>query len=196
MLVADASGQAWNHSEAANVLGVSYKTVQRHVSILREAFMLRELLPLAISTQGRVRKSPTLILRDVGLMHALLRLAELARLESHMRLGGSWESFCIQQIMAMSETRPEDAWVWNIQGGAEVDLVIDRPEGRFGFEIKHAEAPSTTRSMHTAISELGLKRLFVVHRGDQRYPMHPQAPIEAVGIERLAELCFELRSRK
>lgn len=196
MLIADASGQAWNHSEAGNILRVSYKTIQKHVSILQGAFLIRELLPLMATTQSRLRKSPKLVMRDAGVMHALLRVAEQSRLESHIRLGGSWETFCIQQIMAMTETRPEDAWLWNVQGGAEVDLVLDRTEGRFGFEMKFADAPTTTRSMHTGIQELGLKKLYVVHPGNQRFPMHREAPIEAVGIERLAEVCREMREKR
>ncbi len=196
MLVADASSQSWNHSEAGNTLNVSYKTIQKHVSILQGSYLIRELLPMVATTESRIRKSPKLIMKDAGIMHALLRLAERDRLESHIRLGGSWETFCIQQIMAMSETRSEDAWLWNVAGGAEVDLVIDRPEGRIGFEIKHAEAPTTTRSMHTGIQELGLERLYVIYRGNQRYPMHRESPVEAVGIEVLPQLCRELRQKR
>ena len=193
MLVADTSSHSWNHSGAADTLNVSYKTVQKHISILGGAFLLREMLPFTTTIEGRLRKSSKLVMRDSGIMHALLRVAEEQRLQAHTRMGSSWESFCIQQIMAMSETRPEDAWAWNVHGGAEVDLVLDRTEGRIGFEIKHADAPSTTRSMHTGITDLGLKKLFVVHPGNQRFPMHPQSPIEGVGIERLSELCREMR---
>jgi len=193
MLVADASGQNWNHSDAGNVLRVSYKTIQKHVSILQGAFSLRELLPLAKTTESRLRKSPKLVLRDSGIMHALLGLSGQSRLESHMRLGGSWETFCINQLMAMTECRAADASVWNVSGGAEVDLVLELRDGRHGFEIKHTEAPTTTRSVHTAIAELGLRKLFVIYRGDRRFSMHRESPIEAVGIERVVELCQSLR---
>ena len=195
MLVSDASGQTWNHSEAGNTLRVSYKTIQKHVSILQGAFLVRELLPMVATTESRLRKKPKLIMRDSGVMHALLRLAEQGRLESHSRLGGSWETFCIQQVMAMTECRAEDAYLWNVQGGAEVDLVLDLPIGRVGFEMKHSDAPSTTRSMHTAIDELGLEKLFVLHPGNGILAMHSQAPIYGVGIEKLEEICIELRTR-
>lgn len=193
MLIADTSSRSWNHSGAASNLHVSYKTVQKHVSILGGAFLIREMLPFTATVEGRLRKSSKLVMRDSGIMHALLRIAEQSRLDAHIRMGASWETFCIQQIMALTETRSEDAWAWNVHGGAEVDLLLDRTDGRYGFEMKHADAPSTTRSMHTGISDLGLKKLFVVHPGNQRLPLHSQAPIEAVGIERLVEVCHEMR---
>ena len=46
-------------------------------------------------------------------------------------------------------------------------------------------------SMITAVSDLELDRLFVVHRGEKRFEMKDR--IEGVGIEKLPELCFELR---
>ncbi len=195
MLVSDASGQTWNHSEAGNTLRVSYKTIQKHVSILQGAFLVRELHPFVATTEGRLRKKPKLIMRDSGVMHALLQLAEQSRLESHSRLGGSWETFCIQQTISMSECNAEDAYLWNVQGGAEVDLVLDLPTGRYGFEMKHSDAPTTTRSMHTAIDTLNLDRLHVIHPGQTIQSMHAQAPILGVGIEKLEEICRELRRR-
>ena len=67
------------------------------------------------------------------------RLAACCRFGLDAAQAERFGSLGIQQIMAMSETRSEDAWLWNVAGGAEVDLVIDRPEGRIGFEIKHAD---------------------------------------------------------
>ena len=37
-----------------------------------------------------------------------------------------------------------------------------------------------TRSMHSALSDLGLDRLFTVFPGDSRFPLHERA--EAVGL--------------
>ena len=40
-IIAHKHGQYWNHSEAAAILGVSYKTIQRHLEILKGAYILR-----------------------------------------------------------------------------------------------------------------------------------------------------------
>jgi uncharacterized protein len=61
---------------------------------------------------------------------------------------------------------------------------------RYGFEFKYGDAPTMTKSMHTALNDLKLERLFVVHPGKDSYVMNEQA--EAVGIiglrKRLAEI--------
>ena len=51
-LIAHKHGQYWNHSEAGQIIGVSYKTVQRHLEILKGAYILRELPPFH-SNQNR-----------------------------------------------------------------------------------------------------------------------------------------------
>jgi len=41
-------------------------------------------------------------------------------------------------------------------------------------------APGTTRSMHSALEDLALERLFVVYPGEERFPLHER--VEAVGL--------------
>ena len=40
-----------------------------------------------------------------------------------------------------------------------------------GFEIKRTSAPTLTRSMRSAIDDLGLNRLDVIHAGDHTFPL-------------------------
>ena len=54
---------------------------------------------------------------------------------------------------------------------------------KFGFEFKYGDAPSMTKSMHTALHDLKLERLFVVHPGKDSYVMNDQT--EAVAIANL-----------
>ena len=42
---------------------------------------------------------------------------------------------------------------------------------RLGFEVKFQDAPTTTKSMHIALSDLKLDRLFVVYPGVSRFPL-------------------------
>jgi len=54
---------------------------------------------------------------------------------------------------------------------AELDLLIVRRAKRFGFELKHEDAPRLTKSMRVAVADLRLDRLFVVHPGEARYQL-------------------------
>jgi hypothetical protein len=42
---------------------------------------------------------------------------------------------------------------------------------RYGFEFKYSDAPGRRRSMHTAIRDLGLKKLWVVYPGREAYEL-------------------------
>lgn len=190
-LVADSCGQAWNHTAAANVLDISYKTVQNYIETLRGAYLVRELPPFGVNVRKRIRRSPTLFLRDSGILHNLLRISEEGHLESHPRRGNSWEAFCIDQIIRMAEIREGQCYRYSVQGGAEVDLVLDLPGRRLGVEFKSGDAPKMSDSMKAGRDDLGLDTLFVVFPGNVRFSMDER--IEAVGIERLPEMCAGIK---
>jgi predicted AAA+ superfamily ATPase len=183
-------GQYWIHSEAASILGVSYKTIQRHLEILKGAYILRELPPFYTNIQKRLRKAPKIYLRDSGLFHALQLIPNQARLWAHPAVGPSWEGFCIEQIISLSHSRDEECFTWSVQSGPEVDLVLTKSGGLFGFECKVSDAPSRTRSMITAVNDLGLIKLFVVYPGEKSYPVDEK--IEVVGFRNLAGVLAQI----
>ena len=52
-----------------------------------------------------------------------------------------------------------------------------------GFEIKRTDRPSTSKSMHVAVTDLGLDHLVVVHAGRHRFPLAER--ITAIGAVEL-----------
>ncbi len=178
-LLAHSHGQNWNHSEAARVLGVSYKTIQRHMDLLQGAFMVRELPPFFANVGKRLRKAPKVYLRDSGLLHALLMLRDPAQLPAHPRYGASWEGFCIEQIVRVTDTRDEECFTWSVQGGEEIDLVLRKPSGTFGFEFKASDAPQKTRSLMTSMASLDLTRVFIVYPGEKDYSLGDRLEVVA-----------------
>ncbi len=111
-LIAHKHGQYWNHSEAGSIIGVSYKTIQRHLEILKGAYILRELPPYYTNIQKRLRKAPKIYLRDSGLLHALLLIPNQTKLLAHPSLGPSWEGFCIEQIISLTNSRDEECFTF------------------------------------------------------------------------------------
>jgi predicted AAA+ superfamily ATPase len=85
-------------------------------------------------------------------------------------LGASWESFVIEQILRINPAlRP---YFWSTYSGAELDLFAVHRGVNVGVEIKFTETPKTTKSMHNAVKELNLKKLYVIYPGAERYPLH------------------------
>ncbi|MCP3957135.1 MAG: hypothetical protein GY719_04725 [bacterium] len=103
----------------------------------------------------------------------------------HPKVGASWEGFALSEVPVRLGARPEECYFWATHAGAELDLLVIRGQRRLGFEFKLASAPRLTRSMHTALSDLGLERLDVVHAGEHTYP--PSEQVRAVALARLDE---------
>jgi len=187
-MVAHYHGQIWNASEIGRSLGEAHTTVKRHLDVLCGALVMRQLPPWFENIGKRQVKSPKVYLRDSGLLHELLGIRSFAALEAHPKLGASWEGFALEHVLRIAGER--EAYFWNTQGGAELDLLLFVDGRKFGFEFKYADAPIVTRSLSVAQHDLGLERVFVVHPGKDTYPLNDWAEALAIGAvqTRLAKL--------
>ena len=187
-MIAHYHGQVWNAAQFARSLGTSEITARRYLDILAGAYMIRILPPWFENLRKRQVKSPKIYIRDSGLLHTLLQLRTMADLRSHPKFGSSWEGFALEQIIAMLETR--DHYFWATHAGAELDLLVMVAAKRYGFEFKYADAPGRSRSMHTAIQDLGLERLWVIYPGHQEYPLDDK--ISVIPIDSLPRIVNSL----
>jgi len=184
-MLAHLHGGVLNVAELGRAVSLDQKTASRYVDILAGAFLVRRLPPWFENTGKRVVKAPKLYLRDCGLLHALLGLRNPSDLISHPRFGASWEGFALEQVIRFLDAE-RDAYFWGTHGGAELDLMVVRGGRRYGFEFKYADAPSTTKSMRVALTDLGLERLLVVYPGRRRFDLDDK--ITALPIAQLSEL--------
>jgi len=183
-MVAHYHAQIWNGSEVGGSLGFAHTTARRYLDLLTGAYVVRQLPPFFANLGKRVVKSPKVYVRDSGLLHTLLDLPTIAQLESHPKLGASWEGFVIEQIVRSTGER--NAYFWATHAGAELDLVVTRGGRRLGFEIKYTDAPVVTKSMRIAMADLALHHLWVVHPGPDSYPLDTK--IDALAIADLDSL--------
>ena len=180
-MVAHYHGQILQLSELARSLGTSEPTARRYLDILCGTYVVRQLPPWFENLKKRQVKAPKVYIRDSGILHALLNIPDAVALESHPKLGASWEGFAIEQILSITGDR--EAYFWATHGGAELDLLVFHAGERLGFEFKYTEKPSTSKSMHIAASDLGLDHLYVVHPGKHSFPL-----TETITASTLADL--------
>lgn len=168
-MVAHYHGQVLNLAELARALGASEPTARRYVDILSGTYVVRQLQPWFENLKKRQVRSPKVYVRDSGLLHALLGIADPPGLQSHPKLGASWEGFCLEQILAVCGDR--GAYFWGTHGGAELDLLLRHDGRRLGVEFKFSDHPSTTKSMRVALQDLALDHLYVVHPGEHTFAL-------------------------
>lgn len=181
-MLAHHHAQVLNAAELGRSLSVSEVTIRRYLDTLSGSYVVRQLQPWHENLKKRQVKSPKIYVRDSGLLHALLSVEGESQLQSHPKLGASWEGFVIEQILSLRGVR--NAYFWATHAGAELDLILFEGGRRVGFEVKYTDAPRTTRSMRSAIDSLSLDELNVVYPGTESYFLDEK--IRAVAITDLA----------
>ena len=183
MMLAHYHAQIWNASELARAFAVAHTTVRHYLDVLTATFMVRQLSPWHENISKRQVKAPKVYVRDSGLLHALLGLTTEREIASHPKVGASWEGFALDVVASHLGAEPEECYFWATHSGAELNLLVVRGKRRLGFEFKRTTTPSITRSMHVALEDLGLAKLYVIHAGTRSFPLGSR--IQAVALERI-----------
>lgn len=163
-------GQIWHHAEISRSLNINDKTIKSYLDLLTDTFMVRQLLPWYENVGKRVVKAPKFYIRDSGILHTVLNLRNLEDVQKNPKLGAGWEGFALEQVIQLSQ-QGKHAFFWATHGGAEIDLIINHRGKLWGFEFKYADAPSSTKSMHIALNDLSLEKIFVIYPGKERYSL-------------------------
>lgn len=184
-MVAHYHAQVCNSAELARAFGISHTTVRRYLDILESTFMLRSLKPWMGNIKKRQVKSPKYYFRDTGMLHYMLGISTRAELERHPKIGASWEGHIIENVIQALEVEDRHCFFWATHTGAELDLVIQTGGELRGIEIKRTSAPSVTPSMRSALSDLNLTQLDMIHAGDKSFALTER--IRAVYASRMLE---------
>lgn len=144
---------------------------------------MRRLQPWYANLKKRQVKSPKYYFRDSGLLHYLLGISTQLELETHPKLGSSWEGYAVEQII--DTVNPDQAYFWATHSGAELDLLIIKKDQLFGVECKRVDAPRVTASMRSALDDLDLDHLAVIYPGTLHYPLAER--VTAIPLQILAD---------
>ena len=169
-MLAHTQGGLLNAAALAEGLGVSGQTVGRYLDLLVDLMLVRRLHPWHENAGKRLVKSPKVFVRDSGLVHALLGLGSLEGLLAHPVVGGSWEGFCIETLIAAAPAGTE-TFFYRTAAGAELDLVLRLPgDDIWAIEIKRTTAPKVSRGFHLAVDDIKADRKILVYAGEREVP--------------------------
>ncbi len=183
-----------NASRLAAALMLSAQTVTRYIDLLVDLLLVRRLKPFHGNFGKRLVKSPKIFVRDSGLVHALLGIPDFKALSGHPVAGGSWEGMVIENLIAAAPPRTMPSF-YRTAEGAEIDLLLEIPgHGMWAIEIKRSPAAKPDKGFHIACEDLKPKRRFLVHAGNERFPI--TANLDAIGAEELAGMLAELSPKR
>ncbi len=112
-----------NKADLARDAGLPPTTAQRYLHLLEASYQLVPLEPYSVNVTKRLVKSPKLYWMDAGLA---LHLAQSGEPQ-----GAHLENLVLNDLLAWRETRSPrpNVLFWRTSSGAEVDLVIESPNG-------------------------------------------------------------------
>lgn len=189
-MLAHAQGGVANVSALSRNLDIDGRPVMAHLDLLENMLLLRKLQPWHANIGKRLVKSPKLYIRDSGLVHELLGIGDGEALLGHPVVGGSWEGFVIENLLACVPPRTE-AYFYRTNAGAEIDLILKFRTGEsWAIEIKRGLSPSLAPGFFLALEDVKPAKSFVVYGGDDRFKLKPH--VEAIGLRLLQTTLLEL----
>ncbi len=170
MLAHDQS-QVFNAARLATSLSLSGHSVARYLDVLCDVMLVRRLMPWAKQSSKRLVRAPKVYVRDSGLVHALLGISGAQSLLSHPVVGGSWEGWVIENLIAAA---PQDAHIsyYRTSAGAEIDLVLDLPnQETWAIEVKRSSAPTISKGFYLGSEDVKATHKIVTSSNEKTFPM-------------------------
>lgn len=178
--------QLLNAANLSRALGVHGSTIAGYLDLLVDLLLVRRLSPWHRNAGKRLVKSPKVYVRDSGLAHALIGIRDKEALLSHPVAGQTWESFVMENLIAVAPDGTEASF-YRTQRGAEIDLILTLPGGKlWAIEIKRSTSPSAGRGFHVGCADLKPAKRFVVYSGTERYSLDDDT--DAISLSDLARL--------
>ena len=168
-LCAGRTAQLLNYSSLANDCGISQPSAKAWFSILEASFIAFRLPTFNAGPRKRLVKMPKLYFYDTGLVCWLLGIREPQQLRSHPLRGAIFETWMVSEILKHRTNRGETRGLsfYRDSNGAEIDLIIEQPDGLTLLEAKSSATPS--------------KRLFdSVRRVRRHFPDSPPPDVAVV----------------
>ena len=173
-MLAHQQGSIINMSALARGIDVSVTTANRYLDLMVDLLLVRRLKPYAFNSGKRLVKMPKVYVRDSGIAHALLNIGEVNSLLGHPVVGGSWEGFVIENLMAVSPPH-FNFYFYRTAQGAEIDLVIEITHQQlWAIEIKRSSNPTVSKGFHIGVDDIKAKKKFVVYAGADQFSMGSQ----------------------
>jgi uncharacterized protein len=169
MMLAHNQGTVINAAQLARNLEVSGVTVGRYLDLLVDLLLVRRLRPWTSNIGKRLVRSPKVYVRDSGITHALLNIADYNNLLGHPVVGGSWEGFVIENLLSVAPSHVQP-YYYRTTGGAEIDLVLEFSGAeKWAIEIKRSSVPSLSKGFYIACDDIKADRSYVVYTGQESF---------------------------
>jgi len=171
-MLAKLAGTIINKSDLARNIEVSQPTITQYINIAQDTVVWRNLQSYQNNYLKSLIKMPKGMIRDSGLLHFLLKIHDLDSLMSDPIVGLSFESFIIEELIRGIQAvggANTDYYFYRTKHGAEIDLIVEGPNGLLPIEIKYGSHTPAKKlvTLQEFIDKMGLKIGIVINNADK-----------------------------
>jgi len=139
-LLAFQIGNEVSLNELANSLGMAKQSVERYISLLEKAFVVKRLGGFSRNLRNEITKSSRYYFLDNGVRNAIIN--NFNPVESRNDIGMLWENFMVMERLKKQEYQRvfSNNYFWRTYDQKEIDLIEDRGGKLYAFEFKYGSA--------------------------------------------------------
>ncbi len=143
-LVAALTSQEINYSQLGREVGITPKTAQRWLQLLKSTYQWHELPAFHMNAIKRLSQKPKGILADSGIACYLQLISSPEALAKSMLGSAMFETYCFNMIKGLCASLPimPNFYHWRTIAGAEVDFILEIDGKFYPIEIKSASTIS------------------------------------------------------
>ncbi len=135
-LLAFQIGHEVSLNELANSLGMAKQSVERYISLLEKAFVVKRLGGFSRNLRNEITKSSRYYFLDNGVRNAIIN--NFNPIESRNDIGMLWENFMVMERLKKQEYQRlfSNNYFWRTYDQKEIDLIEERGGKLYAFEFK------------------------------------------------------------
>ena len=160
-LLAFQVGQLVNLNEISRSLSAERRTIENYIDILKETFVIKNVLPFYRNARKELVKMPKVFFLDNGLRNFAIN--NLERYPLRQDQGGLLENFVASEIIKSDKLR-EALYFWRTHHGAEVDFVLRRAGRVVPIEVKKSlKSAKIPRGLHHFLVDYPCRKSWVIN---------------------------------
>lgn len=176
------SAQEINYSQLGREIGLTPQQAKHWMELLTYSYQWHEIAPYSGNTIKRLSKRRKGYIMDSGLACYLQRISSPEALARHPSLGAMFETYIVNYLMRMADSlyAPPQFFHWRTNGGAEVDIIMERDGCFYPIEIKckshvNKHDASGIHAFYETFPNLNIAPGIIIYAGNQRYPVSDKA---------------------
>jgi predicted AAA+ superfamily ATPase len=96
----------------------------------------------------------------------------------HPGIGASWESYCLENIMA--HFTDWQAYFYRTSSGNEIDLILEKGNEKMAIEFKASTSPRVSKGLNNSLDELGIDKAWVIAQVEGSYPLSTRIMVSSL----------------